>query len=180
MLTEGGQGRKFSSKEKNQKTFMSCARFTMRDPAGNLAPGEGERGFTLLEVLVAFMIAALAIGVLYGGTVTGLDATAASAKYDEAVSLARSHLDPIGHGGPIAIQQTSGADGEGFTWHLRVRQAGSRPMQLDDQDRANDVKPSIAVLYDVVVTESWKVGHQERQVTLATRRLDIKTAETGQ
>jgi general secretion pathway protein I len=142
------------------------------------APEEG--GFTLLEVLIAFVIAALAIGVLYGGTVTGLDATAVSAKYDEAVSLARSHLDPIGHGGPIALQETSGADGEGFTWHLRIRQAGSRPMQLNDQDRANDIKPSIAVLYDVVVTESWAVAGRQRQVTLATRRLDIKTAESGQ
>jgi general secretion pathway protein I len=131
-------------------------------------------------VLIAFVIAALAIGVLYGGTVTGLDATAVSAKYDEAVSLARSHLDPIGHGAPLTIQQTSGADGEGFTWHLRIRQAGSRPMQLNDQDRQNDIKPSIAILYDVVVTESWKVGGQQRQVTLATRRLDIKTAENGQ
>jgi general secretion pathway protein I len=139
-----------------------------------------DTGFTLLEVLIAFAIAALAIGVLYGGTVTGLDATAVSAKYDEAVSLARSHLDPIGHGAPLTVQQTSGADGEGFTWHLRIRQAGSRQMQLNDQDRQNDIKPSIAVLYDVVVTESWKVGGQQRQVTLATRRLDIKTAENGQ
>jgi general secretion pathway protein I len=142
--------------------------------------GPSESGFTLLEVLIAFVIAALAIGVLYGGTVTGLDTTAVSAKYDEAVSLARSHLDPIGHGAPLTIQQTSGADGEGFTWHLRIRQAGSRPMQLNDQDRQNDIKPSIAVLYDVSVTESWKVGGQQRQVTLSTRRLDIKTAENGQ
>jgi general secretion pathway protein I len=143
------------------------------------AEASAEAGFTLLEVLIAFVIAALAIGVLYGGTVTGLDATAVSAKYDEALSLARSHLDPIGHGAAIAIQQTSGADGEGFTWHLRIRQAGSRPMQLNDQDRANDIKPSVAVLYDIVVTESWKVGGQQRQVTLATRRFAIKSSEGG-
>jgi general secretion pathway protein I len=105
-----------------------------------------DQGFTLLEVLIAFVIAALAIGVLYGGTVTGLDATAVSAKYDEAVSLARSHLDPIGHGSAIAVQNTSGADGDGFTWHLHIRQLGSRPLQLSDQDRANDVKPASAIL----------------------------------
>jgi general secretion pathway protein I len=139
-----------------------------------------DSGFTLLEVLIAFVIAALAIGVLYGGTTTGLDATAISAKYDEAVSLARSHLDPIGHGSAIALQEVSGADGDGFTWHLRIRQAGSRPLQLSDQDRANDIKPANAVLYDVVVTESWKVAGQERHVTLATRRLDVKTTGGGQ
>jgi general secretion pathway protein I len=134
-------------------------------------------GFTLLEVLIAFVLAALAMGALYGGTAAGLDATSVSAKYDEAVSLARSHLAGIGRGEAIARQQTSGADGEGFTWHLHIREAGTRQLQLSDQDRANDVKPSLAVLYDIQVTESWKAGGRERQVTLATRRLDVRTAE---
>lgn len=142
-------------------------------------PVSSEDGFMLLEVLIAFVIAALAIGVLYGGAVTGLGATAVSAKYDEAVSLALSHLDPIGHGGAIAVQDTSGADGVGYTWHLHIREVGSRNMQLNDQDRQNDIKPSIAVLYEVVVTESWKVAGHQRQVTLASHRLDIKVAENG-
>jgi general secretion pathway protein I len=147
-----------------------------------LGPGAspaGERGFTLLEVLVAFIIASLAIGVLYEGTVSGLDATAVSARYDEAISLAHSHLDPIGHGAAIAVQRTSGADGDGFTWTLQIRRAGSRQMTLNDQDRANDIKPSVAVLYDVTVTESWKAGGHDRQVTLNTRRIDVHTAEGG-
>ena len=35
---------------------------------------QGERGFTLLEVLVAFVIAALALGALFRGTLDGLRA----------------------------------------------------------------------------------------------------------
>ena len=136
-----------------------------------------ETGFTLLEVLIAFVIAALAMGALFGGTVAGLDATEVAAKYDEAVSLANSHMAAIGHGTAIAPQETSGADGEGFTWHLRIREAGSRQLQLSDQDRANDIKPSRAVLYDVVITESWQVGHHERQFSIATRRFDVRAAE---
>ncbi len=136
-----------------------------------------QAGFTLLEVMIAFVIAALAIGALFGGTVSGLDATAVAASYDEAVSLAKSHLAAIGHGTTIAVQETSGADGQGFTWHLRVREAGSRQLALSDQDRANDLKPSRAVLYDVIVTESWHTGHRQRQVTLATRRFDVRAAE---
>ncbi len=127
--------------------------------------------------MIAFVIAALAMGALFGGTTSGLDATAVAAKYDEAVSLARSHMAAIGHGSPITRQETSGADGEGFTWHLRIREAGSRQLTLSDQDRANDLKPSRAVLYDILVTESWHVGHRERQVSIATRRFDVRAAE---
>ncbi len=137
----------------------------------------GQGGFTLLEVMIAFVIAALAIGALFGGTVAGLDATSVAARYDEAVSLARSHLAAIGHGDAIKPQQTSGADGEGFTWHLAIREAGSRQLQLSDQDRANDIKPTRAVIYDVRVTESWKAGGRERQVAITTRRLDVRAAE---
>ncbi len=139
-------------------------------------PGD-DRGFTLLEVLIAFVIAALAMGALFGGTVAGLDATSVAAKYDEAVSLARSHLAAVGHGSAIAPQQTSGADGEGFTWHLSIREAGSRQLALSDQDRANDIRPSRAILFDILVTESWKVGHRDRQVSIATRRFDVRSAE---
>ncbi len=127
--------------------------------------------------MIAFVIAALAMGALFGGTVSGLDATSVAARYDEAISLAQSHLAGIGRGAGIAKQDTSGAEGEGFTWRLLVREAGSRQLTLSDQDRANDVKPSRAVLYDVVVTESWKAGGRERQVTLATRRFDVRAAE---
>ncbi len=136
-----------------------------------------DRGFTLLEVLIAFVIAALAMGALFSGTVSGLDATAVAAKYDEAISLAKSHMAAIGRGAAIATQETSGADGESFTWHLRIREAASRQLVLSDQDRANDIKPSRAVLYDIVVTESWKAGGRTRQVTLATRRFDVRAAE---
>ena len=144
-------------------------------PELNAAPAQA--GFTLLEVLIAFAIAALAIGILFRGTVSGLDATAVAAKYDEAISLARSHLAAIGHGAGIAPQSTSGADGDGFTWHLRIRQVATRSLTLGEQDRANDVKPSHAILYDVSITESWREGGRERQVTLATRRFDVHASD---
>jgi general secretion pathway protein I len=162
----------FFFKEKNQKACVNRrGRFT-REAAAERSDAS-QAGFTLLEVLVAFVIAALAIGALYGGTVSGLDATAVAAKYDEAVSLARSHIAAVGRGEPIALQEHSGAEGEGFTWHLRIRRHGSRVLSLTDQDRANDVKPATAILYDIVVTESWKAGGRERQVTLATRKFDV-------
>ncbi|MEJ0047710.1 MAG: prepilin-type N-terminal cleavage/methylation domain-containing protein [Rhodospirillales bacterium] len=138
-----------------------------------------DAGFTLLEVIVAFAISALAVGVLYEGASGGLLATGSAAKTVEALSLAQSHLAAIGHGDAIAQQETSGADGDGFEWHLRIRPIASREMNLSDSDRANDTRETSAVLYDVTVTESWTESGRTHQVAIGTHRIDMRTAEGG-
>jgi general secretion pathway protein I len=138
-----------------------------------------DAGFTLLEVIVAFAISALAVGVLYEGASGGLMATGSAAKTVEALSLAKSHLAAIGHGDGIAQQESSGTDGDGFDWHLHIRPLASRQMNLSDSDRANDTKETAAVLYDVLVTESWTEGGHTHQVAIGTHRLDMRTADGG-
>lgn len=135
-----------------------------------------ESGFTLLEVTVAFVIAALAIGTMMAGTTTGLRATDRAAKYAEAVSLARSHLSAVGRGEAIAEQDTGGIEGEGFDWHLRVHPIGTRQLALSDTDRANDTPPTAAILFQIEATESWKDAGRTRRLTLTTRRFDTRTA----
>ncbi len=130
----------------------------------------------MLEVMIAFVISALAMGVLFSGTTTGLRATAQAGKYAEAISLARSHLAAIGHGAAIAQQDTSGVEGDGFTWHLHIKPLGTRQLTLTDSDRANDTPPTAAILFDVVATETWKDAGRTRRLVLATRRFDVHTA----
>jgi len=137
---------------------------------------EPDAGFTLLEVIVAFVISALAVALLYQGTTGGLAATASASRTNEAVLLARSHLAAIGHGDAIAQQESSGVDGDGYSWHLHIRPIASREMNLSDSDRANDTKPTNAVLYDILVTETWQDGPRTRQVSLGTHRFDLRTA----
>jgi general secretion pathway protein I len=138
-----------------------------------------DAGFTLLEVIVAFVIAALAVSLLYQGATGGLAATASASRTNEAVLLARSHLAAIGHGDAIAQQESSGVDGDGYSWHLHIKPLASREMNLSDSDRANDTKPTNAVLYDIVVTETWQDGPHTRMVSLATHRFDLRTASGG-
>jgi len=136
----------------------------------------GDDGFTLLEVIIAFAISALAVSLLYQGVSGGLGATQMAGKTTEAVLLARSHLAAIGHGAPIAQQDSSGVDGDGYSWKLHIRPLQSREMDLSDSDRANDTKSTNAVLYDVQVTESWQDGPRTRAITIDTHRFDMKTA----
>jgi general secretion pathway protein I len=111
-----------------------------------------ESGFTLLEVMVAFVIAALASLVLYQAGFSGVAANATAARYQEAVVRAQSRLASVGVLTPLQPAQFSGDDGGGFTWQLTMsRAAGNAKLTL----------------YNVQVTESFGA----RQVTLDTKRL---------
>jgi general secretion pathway protein I len=138
-----------------------------------------DAGFTLLEVMIAFVIAALALSMLYQGATGGLRATAAATRVEEAISLAKSHLAAIGRGQGIAQQDSSGVDGDGFDWRLHVQPISTRQLTLSDSDRANDTKPTAAVLYDVEVTESWTDAGHAHHVSLGTHKLDVHTSEGG-
>jgi len=134
-----------------------------------------EAGFTLLEVMVAFIIAALAITLLYNGATGGLNATETAARTEEALALARSHITAVGRGEAISRQESSGVDGDGYEWHLHVQSVGSRELTLSDSDRANDTKPTKAILYDIAVTESWTEAGHPHAVTLQTRRFEVRS-----
>ena len=87
-------------------------------------------GFTLLEVLIAFIIAALAISEVMQAVGISLASSRAAAHYQEAVSRAHSRLDVAMHGMALAPADTQGDDGGGFHWHLRVTPAASTIRQL--------------------------------------------------
>jgi len=59
------------------------------------------RGFTLLEVLVGVVIAALAFGALSVVGLTGLGITRTTERYQQATALARSHLAMAMHADPL-------------------------------------------------------------------------------
>ena len=122
------------------------------------------RGFALLEVLVAFVIAALALGGLLAAALEGLGATATAGAYEEAVARARSHLAAIGRSGPLLAGTQRGDDGGGFAWQSRIALLAST------QPAGADGGPLLG-LYAVSVTIAWHAGRRERAVTLQTERV---------
>ena len=108
-----------------------------------------ERGFTLLEVLVALLIAGLALGALYQGALAGLVASGAAGQKGEAVARARSHLATIGHAGPMIAGEQSGDDGGGWRWRVRIVPTALAPVAHGDA--AEMARGPHAALYAVTV-----------------------------
>jgi general secretion pathway protein I len=139
---------------------------------------EAERGFTLLEVLVAFIIAALALGVMFEAVLGGLRATESASHYEEALSLARSHLASVS-GVAIAPRELSGDDGRGFHWALRIKPVGTITLPRGADEDASQGPQAQATLYSVSITESWHGDGGERQVRLDSARLGAGAAKGG-
>ncbi len=124
-----------------------------------------ERGFTLLEVMVAFIIAALALGALTQGASAGLQSARVAAHYQEALSRARSRMAAL----ETSLQpgEQRGDDGGGFTWRVLVQ-----PRATAGAPRPNDPpRPGRAVLCAVLVEIAWRMDGGSRTVSLTSQRL---------
>jgi len=137
---------------------------------------EPQRGFMLLEVLVAFVIAALALGVMIEASIGGLRAVATANRYQEALSLARSRLAAESVGS-LAGREQSGDDGRGFHWMVRISPLGSVPLPLGPANNTLRMAPPQATLYGITVIETWQGNGRERHVRLDSARLS--TAPVG-
>jgi general secretion pathway protein I len=123
-------------------------------------------GFTLLEVLVAFAIAALALAVLYRGALDGLRTASIAGSYEEAMARARSRLAMVGHGLPLTPGELAGDDGGGYHWRIRIA-----PLAATAAPPGAKV-PGLG-LYAVSVAVSWAAEGRHREVRLDSARLTV-------
>ena len=104
---------------------------------------QADWGFTLLEVLVAFVIAALALGLLFRIGTDGLTGAAQAGRYQEALARAQSHLDALGDSPPPGDRQ--GDEADGFHWHVRVVPIASETLPGPGGNRASLLSVSVAI-----------------------------------
>ena len=143
------------------------------DPASSAvaAGANGQRGFTLLEVMIALIIAALALGVLFGSSLSALRATHAASRYEQAIARARSHLALAVHAAPLVAGDWQGDDGGGFVWHLRVTPLAStavRPVNAVTLRAASSFPLTLCTL---TVRIGWREGGRQREVRLDTEQI---------
>jgi general secretion pathway protein I len=122
-----------------------------------------ESGYSLIEVLVAFMILALALTVLLRIFSGGLRNVSVSSDYATATLIAESRLAAAGIDVPLAPGETSGTEGERFEWTVSVQ---------DYQPWTGYRSAAKGVdAYRVTVTVEWPHGNNTRSVGLSTVRL---------
>jgi general secretion pathway protein I len=123
------------------------------------------RGFTLLEVLVSLVIAAMALGLMFSAIGGTMRAAHQSAMYTEAVVRARSHLAmAMAQEAPVPGEQ-EGDDGHDFRWHVRIATLAQDPA------RPTNGIASGATLYAVSVWITWPEGVGDGEVRLDSERL---------
>jgi general secretion pathway protein I len=130
-----------------------------------------QRGFSLLEVLVAFAILAVSLGVLLGIFSRATSATIASAQYSQAATLAESLLTLAGH--EIALEEgaISGTTESGFSWELTL-------LELDLSQEFPTTTLTVTA-YRVNATVLWFDAGRPRRLMLSTLKLVEPLASTG-
>lgn len=120
-----------------------------------------QQGVSLLEVLVAFAILGLCLGVLLQVFSGGLRNTALAEDYTQAALYAESILAAVGEEAPLAPGEDLGRVNDRFAWRIRITPYVDELLPPD----------SPMVLYWVTVEVFWQGVVSNRSVVLETLRL---------
>lgn len=101
----------------------------------------GARGFTLVEVIVAVVIAAVALSALAGVFGGGARAAAAASELTRANAYAESLLASAGVEKPLADGTESGSTADGLRWTMTV--ADESTEGDDSGSTASPIRPSL-------------------------------------
>lgn len=83
-------------------------------------PGTNEKGFSLLEILVAFTILALSLSVLFQIYSRGARNLSLSQDYNRAVIVAQTQLALLSEEKAIEPGEKSGVTDGGISWHRSI------------------------------------------------------------
>jgi general secretion pathway protein I len=123
---------------------------------------ERERGFTLIEVLVAFAVAAIVLVPLLRIFTSGLGALGSSERAATAALWAQSMIEARDGETPLGDGTEGGDLPGGYRWQRTVT-------DYSDTDMTRQI--AALVPYRVTMTVSWQERGRDRAVTLETLRL---------
>jgi general secretion pathway protein I len=132
------------------------------------SPYKGQQGFSLLEILVAFSIMAISIGMLLSIFSSGLRNASVSEEYTAAVQIAEGMIAGPGIEAPLQPGQAAGVVDGKYRWELTVA-----PFVLSTE--TVDTRTLPARLFMVTAVVSWEEGGGERRFELSELKLTMNT-----
>lgn len=123
-----------------------------------------QQGFSLIEVIAAFLIFAVGFGVLLQILTSSLRVAHLSENYTQATLWAESKLDSVGVGEMIEEGSDQGTFDNGYRWDMNVQ-------QIQPPDVAGGVDENLPIdLYQVSLTVAWGAPGRERSTRFETIR----------
>jgi len=87
-----------------------------------------QSGFTLLEVVVAFVVLSLVLSIVFEVFTTWLSRTASLSEQSQALAIAQSRLAAVGLEEAVKQGEAGGeSEDRRFRWRVRVEPYGERP-----------------------------------------------------
>ncbi len=120
-------------------------------------------GYTLIEVIIAFVILALTLGAVFEVFSTGLRAASDADAYSTATVLAQSRLASLASDEALSVGETSGDLEGGFKWHASVA-----PYRNDESEI---IDPFSVIPLLLTMTVRWGRAENTREISLVTLKL---------
>jgi general secretion pathway protein I len=145
-----------------------------------------QRGFSLLEVMLAFALLAVGLGILIAILGGGLTQVRDAGDASEATLHAQSVLDELGVLAPIEPGRQEGQSGDGrYRWVMDIRETEDpAPVDPVDPDTAPVETVGLQmvgapVLYRVQLDIAWGEDAYARSLRFATLRARLPTPPAG-
>ena len=131
-----------------------------------------QRGFTLIEIVVAMAILGVGLIVIIELFAGGLRLGRTSEEFSKAVSLARIKLDEVSLNPILQEGNESGEFDRDFRWQVAVKKMDILPVE-----RPPEFQPLVE-FYRVKVDVLWKSGSKERITGIETYKT-VQSATSG-
>jgi len=138
------------------------------------------KGFSLLEILVAFAIMAVALTIVLRIFGSGVNAAVVSEEYTLAVQIAESLMARIGVETPLRSGEYTGTEADKYDWLVRIMPVAGPPPSQTSRFQSQQQQPpqTSTVLMAVKVHVSWgEVEGKQRFLELNSLKL---LQESGQ
>ncbi|MEM1412063.1 MAG: prepilin-type N-terminal cleavage/methylation domain-containing protein [Pseudomonadota bacterium] len=135
---------------------------------------ERSRGFTLLEVLLAFTVFAMTFALVLEIVAASTRSTVRAKDYSEAALLAQSLAERVGMEFPLEVGSVSGETEDGIEWVIEITDFegvgdDTRTLELAELNGAR--------LYWVDMTLAWGDDNRRREETFTTVRSGLVVDE---